>query len=897
MAAGGKSGRQFSATGCEVDTVVLSLQVYDDQGRRRFHGAFTGGFSAGYYNTVGSKEGWTPSTFRSSRKDKEKGRERNAERKVEDFMDEEDLADLREGRGALRSSDKYGEQPLYPSQQDHDPLLGMLGLQDPSTFHTDTSLSSSGIHLSSTSLGTRVLQHMGWKPGQGLGPRISARRKRELQILLGQEPDQSDPGDENHLLPPPDTALARPLQSKGTRGLGWEGSERPKTLDEVLQRDRDGNKDGKKTEHGRSGFGIGALEQDSDSEEDVYAEGLRREESTLARRARPAPNSNKDRILLGIASQRRPFDVSKVSGGGAIERDGEKKNTWHDGRPMIAGFRIAQQPPRPGPWFDAPPVPKGWQPDPQRVWSQVAENVKAAAGTNLGPKERASILGEARIPGPPPVITDYLSAKSRERLERAKLAASSSSSDASPAQVDDMKTSEPIAAIPHLDASTAKAALAGFIPFGNEPEKQQRYRDYLLSQAEPHRMNRLQPGPSQSAEQFVRELSEFARSAAIFKPMSVVMASRFESSTSSATQGKQMEPGLYIPERRDVGRAQQDEEERNAKDAEDDRLRSELQSLTPARRNARMGLFGPKTTREVKAWKPSRLLCKRFNVPMPYPEEQALGEERIGRSKGAEVFDEFGESNGRTVAVPSVNARWEASKKQLQQLAATRAWEGHGGIEGAHSNSKNGTEDAQGSVPLQEAKARNLTSGNSNAALDLANVGLGENDEAREETTYVKPPLGLFKAIFAEDDGVADVATQPEVEPSRQGDISASAKDPLDGISHDLSVSSSLGLPRPTFVPLKRQAETNDGESNVPGKLHKLGKRKKRTGMPAKKQARGMLTFNLDDEDAEVRKMQRKPPTEMGGKPSTSDAIADEDRKQTVQHARAGRPRASDLFD
>ena len=31
--------------------------VTDDRGRRRFHGAFTGGFSAGYFNTVGSKEG------------------------------------------------------------------------------------------------------------------------------------------------------------------------------------------------------------------------------------------------------------------------------------------------------------------------------------------------------------------------------------------------------------------------------------------------------------------------------------------------------------------------------------------------------------------------------------------------------------------------------------------------------------------------------------------------------------------------------------------------------------------------------------------------------------------------------------------------------------------------
>lgn len=39
----------------------------DEEGRRRFHGAFTGGYSAGFYNTVGSLEGWQPKTFKSSR--------------------------------------------------------------------------------------------------------------------------------------------------------------------------------------------------------------------------------------------------------------------------------------------------------------------------------------------------------------------------------------------------------------------------------------------------------------------------------------------------------------------------------------------------------------------------------------------------------------------------------------------------------------------------------------------------------------------------------------------------------------------------------------------------------------------------------------------------------------
>ncbi|QQP37953.1 G patch domaincontaining protein 1 -like protein [Caligus rogercresseyi] len=34
----------------------------DENGRRRFHGAFTGGFSAGFYNTAGSRDGWAPTS-------------------------------------------------------------------------------------------------------------------------------------------------------------------------------------------------------------------------------------------------------------------------------------------------------------------------------------------------------------------------------------------------------------------------------------------------------------------------------------------------------------------------------------------------------------------------------------------------------------------------------------------------------------------------------------------------------------------------------------------------------------------------------------------------------------------------------------------------------------------
>lgn len=60
--------------------------VTDDQGRQRFHGAFTGGFSAGYFNTVGSVEGFQPAAFVSSRTNRA---ERKAQQ-IQEFTDEND---------------------------------------------------------------------------------------------------------------------------------------------------------------------------------------------------------------------------------------------------------------------------------------------------------------------------------------------------------------------------------------------------------------------------------------------------------------------------------------------------------------------------------------------------------------------------------------------------------------------------------------------------------------------------------------------------------------------------------------------------------------------------------------------------------------------------------------
>ncbi|KAL4566431.1 hypothetical protein LXL04_030546 [Taraxacum kok-saghyz] len=80
-------------------------EVRDEEGRRRFHGAFSGGFSAGYYNTVGSKEGWTPQTFTSSRKNRAEFKQQD----LSNFLDDDEKAEL-EGNslGTSMKFDTFG---------------------------------------------------------------------------------------------------------------------------------------------------------------------------------------------------------------------------------------------------------------------------------------------------------------------------------------------------------------------------------------------------------------------------------------------------------------------------------------------------------------------------------------------------------------------------------------------------------------------------------------------------------------------------------------------------------------------------------------------------------------------------------------------------------------------
>lgn len=170
-----------TATTAVLTLATVWVQVTDEEGRRRFHGAFTGGYSAGYFNSVGSKEGWQPKTFASSRQSRE-----TIQQRAEDFMDEEDDPLL--GK-RLATTEQYDVLQLGATRVravEDKPRNAfeahMLKLNPASRQPSQASVYPAMDFLDdlvlpvNDSIGAKLLNQMGWKEGHGIGPRIRKRK-------------------------------------------------------------------------------------------------------------------------------------------------------------------------------------------------------------------------------------------------------------------------------------------------------------------------------------------------------------------------------------------------------------------------------------------------------------------------------------------------------------------------------------------------------------------------------------------------------------------------------------------------------------------------------------------------------------------------------------------------
>ncbi|KAH6647629.1 hypothetical protein BKA67DRAFT_578091 [Truncatella angustata] len=578
---------------------VWKQEVTDERGRKRLHGAFTGGFSAGYFNTVGSKEGWAPSTFVSSRTKRWKdgqGKDEGKGQRPEDFMDEEDLAEKAESEKLQTASGFAG---LGSTDQVQVRRGGLADLFRPR----------------GETMGVKLLKRMGWKEGQGIGPKV----RRKARLGTGEKTsNEGQEGAETHLFAPENVPMIAFIKKLDRKGLGYAGEAALTPVSSGTNVRADGSSDEdedegplirpsvqkkKKVKSVRGGIGIGILNDTGSDDDDPYAVGPRISYNRVIggdKKKKKALNTTSANPSVRSA----PVFKSKKS---ALSKAGKSLRRCHDGRLPLDGFVFCTVPDNCTSTINSdikyppPQIPTDWKSGKNKDGSgnsAFVSTADAAKASNLDPKSRAALLGEAQLPGKS--VFDFLNPAARDRIAsatgKANLPQALGEVPEGYALTPEEKQRELLAQIPKLEKDTAIAAItrgaSGTAPYADDEAKRTRYRAYLEYSAGFGKASLPVKPSTQSNEEWLRELREFHSCAMIFRPMSGMMASRFAPSTSSkfigGTDGNKTElVSKPLPKPAD-----------------------------PAEEAAKMGMYGT-MTRATKDFYPTRLLCKRFNVPPP----------------------------------------------------------------------------------------------------------------------------------------------------------------------------------------------------------------------------------------------------------------------------------------
>jgi G patch domain-containing protein 1 len=570
-------------------------------------------------------------------------------------------------------------------------------------------------------IGVKLLKRMGWKEGQGIGPKV--RRKAKLDEADCENVDEG----KTHLFAPEDPSIISFNRKFDHKGLGFEGESHLQgdsnkvTISVPCRHDEDISDEDKHTAHAFGGnirkdmrkpkprkaaFGVGILNDTGSDEEDPYQMGPK---ISYTRVIGGDKKSLKKRGVVQTASnpllKERPVLMSKK----VKAKSGFRK--CHDGRLPLDGFVLSTE-------LDSfasmnlqdrkykpPKVPEGWvsEKKPSNKSSKVPylSTAEAAKLSNMDAKARAALLGEEQMPGKS--VFDFLTPAARDRIAAASgksnLPAALSEKPPQgfqPTETDKARTLEDL--VPKLDAELAVQALSrgggGWMPYAEDEAKRSRYRAFLEIRAG-IRDGLPEGKQGMSKDDWVNEMHEFARAAQVFKPVTGMMATRFTSSSSH--------PKLAS--------------DRPDSSADGEALLSKppAKPEDPAVNAAKMGMFGP-LTRSVKNFYPTRLLCKRFNVKPP-----------------AHVQLDPGNGREKDSAAPSTaSSRFKSTGYQMQPS---------GDLERADTR-------AADQKPLQASGGVALSSSlSAPQAASTAVIDPERNDALEAE----RPGDDVFKAIFGSD--------------------------------------------------------------------------------------------------------------------------------------------------
>ncbi|OZJ05531.1 hypothetical protein BZG36_01923, partial [Bifiguratus adelaidae] len=560
-------------------------------------------------------EGWAPSTFTSSRNKKD-GEERKQYR-AEDFMDEEDISDFGL-KGQIKTTQEFDILGGTQRELEQRKALAEAVEKDEATFGILPSKFISDLVVPKHDpIGIRLLRRMGWRPGQGIGPREQRKRKRD-QKEMDEEDDDFDIHAKEVLFAPKDTAVVKLENKTDKRGLGYDPFRNDRHVEEMRRLRAQARLDGENPDNILAssdadrkrkrieGFGIGVLEEDEDHSFDLYGDSESQRPSSL----HSQKVAYRSTIIDEDEDESTYHPVHKQSRVGPSQRDAAKsRSRGHeqccDGRSPLAGFHLASEKPQAAKW-QPPVVPDDYKP----IHAFKEPEKPAEAPLNPGERheltfeKRGRILGETPLEGPARSVFDTMTPEAKQQLE-SKTGVSLGSTSST-----DKSSSKANITFPPIDKSVALSALKGFMPFGSNLAKQNRYRQYLEHQAGLVKHEPVTIPPSLRAEEYEQELSDFKKSAMIYRPMSSMMASRFTSATKTVQLVEEVQGGLRTTPL-----------SRPETPIESPVQKPDPKSVTTAEEAAALNMFGP-LTRTISDFYPNRLLCKRFNVINPHPDHK-----------------------------------------------------------------------------------------------------------------------------------------------------------------------------------------------------------------------------------------------------------------------------------
>lgn len=196
------------------------------------------------------------------------------------------------------------------------------------------------------SVGARILKKMGWRLGQGVGPRLTYAQRRAQQGPFAPKEEDEDEEAKKHLYPRKDTPVLLAPRKDNFHGLGYVPGMR---LEEAVgQNEQTGPQIS-------AGFGLGALNDADEDDLDVYDTGMGSSRGPKSKVAYEAMDEDDVRITMGPSgSKRAPPTQAAVSVLHVRHRHftdvSDKRaapgvtQTFNDGRPVLKGFVLSDKP-------------------------------------------------------------------------------------------------------------------------------------------------------------------------------------------------------------------------------------------------------------------------------------------------------------------------------------------------------------------------------------------------------------------------------------------------------------------------------------------------------------------------------------------------------------------------